>query len=144
MLECIKQWNSFEFQCHFRHLNIRSHNSLEKPRSVFRLLQSLWYFTGVSVARCRNTIQVSKRLNVSTEIRSRDFAISDVDASQRILGSILDMGSAIERLCYTVTTSLIGWAHTQNAPWNLTLLIRIAWQAHGIVDVNMLMMLSAP
>ena len=31
--------------------------------------------------------------------------------------SILGMGSANERR-YNVTLSLIGWAHTQNAPWN--------------------------
>ena len=27
------------------------------------------------------------------------------------------MGSAKERRRYTVTSSLIGWAHTQNDPW---------------------------
>ena len=29
---------------------------------------------------------------------------------------ILDMGSANERWCYFVTSSLIGWAHTKNDP----------------------------
>ena len=30
---------------------------------------------------------------------------------------ILGMGSANERRRYTVTSSLIGWAHTENDPW---------------------------
>ena len=32
-------------------------------------------------------------------------------------GIILGMGSAIERRRYTVTSSLIDWAHTQNDPY---------------------------
>ena len=32
-------------------------------------------------------------------------------------GIILSMGSANERRRYNVTSSLIGWAHTQNGPW---------------------------
>ena len=31
---------------------------------------------------------------------------------------ILSMGSANERHCYNITLSLIGWAHTENDPWN--------------------------
>ena len=34
-----------------------------------------------------------------------------------ILGIILGMGSANETWRYNVTSSLIGWAHTQNDPW---------------------------
>ena len=33
-----------------------------------------------------------------------------------ITGIILGMGWANERWCYIVTSSLIGWAHTQNDP----------------------------
>ena len=32
-------------------------------------------------------------------------------------GIILGMGSANERWCYIVTSSLIGWTHTQYDPW---------------------------
>ena len=32
-------------------------------------------------------------------------------------GIIVGMGSANERRRYNVTSSLIGWAHTQNGPW---------------------------
>ena len=35
----------------------------------------------------------------------------------RVTGIILAMGSANERRRYIVTSSLIGWAHTQNDPW---------------------------
>ena len=34
-----------------------------------------------------------------------------------VVGIILGMGSAYERRCCCVTSSLIGWAHTQNDPW---------------------------
>ena len=34
-----------------------------------------------------------------------------------INGIILGMGSANERRCYNVRSSLTGWAHTQNDPY---------------------------
>ena len=37
--------------------------------------------------------------------------------SSRFPGIILCMGSANERRRYNETSSLIGWAHTQNDPW---------------------------
>ena len=46
------------------------------------------------------------------------------------VGIILGMGSANERRCYIVMSSLIGWAHTQNDPcvWFPTcLIIYFAW-----------------
>ena len=43
-------------------------------------------------------------------------------ANEGIRGRILCMRTANQRWCYSVTPSLIGWAHTQNDPWvHLTL-----------------------
>ena len=39
-------------------------------------------------------------------------------------GIQLGNASANERRCYNVTSSLIGWVHTQNGPWNRLLLKR--------------------
>ena len=46
------------------------------------------------------------------------FALCGVLLSFGTTGIILCMRPANERRCYIVTSSLIGWAHTQNDPWN--------------------------
>ena len=38
----------------------------------------------------------------------------------QIPGTIMDIGAAYERRHYIVTSSLSGWAHTQNDPWIYT------------------------
>ena len=42
-------------------------------------------------------------------------------------GIILCMRPANERWCYIVTSSLIGWAHTQNEPWSFIASIPYPW-----------------
>ena len=45
-------------------------------------------------------------------------AINNTFTGQAVARVILDFGSAIERRHYNVTSSNIGWAHTQNEPCN--------------------------
>ena len=68
-------------------------------------------------------------------------------ASQPWAGIILCMGSANERMCYIATPSFIGWAHTQNDPWCVSIIhggyfITIVytpwlnWRARNKIDVD--------
>ena len=52
-----------------------------------------------------------------SEINSKYLCLYNITACNRYTGIILCMRPASERRRYNVTSSLIGWAHSQNDPW---------------------------
>ena len=48
---------------------------------------------------------------------SHSVELGQMSYPDKILVKSLDMGSANEKRHYSVTSFLIGWAHTHNNPW---------------------------
>ena len=97
----------------------------ESVRPVWEILgivyaPIIWHFSHIMASVGTKSGTYTCRIIVINPLRKALLLkTTDRKCTWYILRIILCMHPANERRCYIVTSSLIGWVHTQNHPWHL-------------------------